>query len=94
MEILIGRVTHFYNRLSVAVVALTGDLKVNDILHFYGHSTDFLQKAWSMEIDHSQVQSVGIGQEVAIKVAEPVRRGDRVFCVQEPSDEEKSSILI
>ena len=34
-----------------------------------------------MEIEHRKVQSVRPGTEVAIKVAEPVRRGDIVYKV-------------
>jgi hypothetical protein len=36
-----------------------------------------------MEIEHQQVSSVGPASEVALKVKEEVRRGDRVYKVTE-----------
>lgn len=93
METPIGRVTHYFNRLCVAVLALDGDLTVNNIVHFLGHNTDFYQKAWSMEINHQPVQSVGPGMEVALKVAEPVRKGDEIFRVQVTDPGEQEDIL-
>jgi len=83
METRIGYVTHYYNRISVAVVSLDHPLNLNDNVLFLGHSTDFTQKVWSMEIEHHKIQSAGAGAEVAIKVVEPVRRGDQVFLVPE-----------
>lgn len=93
MESCIGQVTHYYNHLGVAVLSLTGPLAVNDILHLYGHSTDFYQKAWSLEINHAPVASAGPGMEVALKVVEPVREGDRIFLVMEAAPGEREAIL-
>ncbi len=87
METRIGRVTHFYNHLCVAVLSLTGELKVGDVVHFCGHTTDFVQKIKSMEIEHSPVNTVGAGPEVALKVVQPVRKGDAIFMVSGPEAE-------
>jgi translation initiation factor IF-2 len=81
MEILIGRVTHYYNRIGVAVLQLSGELKIGDTILFLGHTTDFTQRVTAMEINHQRVQAVGAGQEVAVKVEEPVRKTDEVFKV-------------
>lgn len=75
----VGEVTHFFNRLCVAVVRASQDIKVGDMVHFLGHSTDFYQTITSMEIDHQPVTEVKAGQEVAIKVERRVRGGDAVF---------------
>jgi putative protease len=79
MEVKIGKVTHFYNRISVAVLELTGELRVGDRVVIIGHSTELSQVVASMEIEHHKVQAVGAGQEVALKVAEPVHAGDQVY---------------
>jgi putative protease len=79
METRIGEITHFYNRISVAVLSLTGSLEVGDQIHFLGHTTDFVQNVTSMEIDHKKVSSVGPGDDVALKVVEPVRNGDAIY---------------
>lgn len=82
METCIGIVTHYYNRIGVAVLLLSGELKTSDVVHVLGRNTDFFQKAWSMEIEHRKVQCVGPGAEVALRVAEPVRRGDKVYLAE------------
>jgi putative protease len=79
MDIRVGKVTHYYDHISVAVLELTGELKVGDTIHILGRTTDFGQQVGSMEIEHQQIQSAGPGTEVAIKVVESVRKGDIVF---------------
>ena len=81
MENRIGEVTHYFNHLSVAVLDLSGELKVGDTIHVKGHTTDFTQQIDSMEIEHQKVQSAGPKKEVALKVAQPVHKGDPVFKV-------------
>lgn len=75
----IGTVTHYFNRIHIGVIALTGELKVGDIVHFYGHTTDFIQRVGSMEVNHRKIDSAGPGAEVAVEVIDRVRRGDEVF---------------
>ncbi len=83
MESCIGVVTHYYNHIGVAVLSLSDTLKLNDMVHFLGYSTDFYQKISSMEIEHHKVLSADPGTEVALKVDEVVRRGDEIYLVQE-----------
>jgi len=83
MDIKIGKVTHFYNRISVAVLELTDEMGLGDRIAIMGHSTEFTQQVESMEINHRAVQSAGPGQEVALKVLEAVREGDLVYKVIE-----------
>lgn len=72
----IGKVTHFFDRISVAVISLEAGLKLGDQVHFQGPHTDFQQEVTSMQIEHEAVEQVKKGQEVAIKVDQPVRKGD------------------
>jgi U32 family peptidase len=88
MDVKVGRVTHYYNRISVAVMELTGELQVGDRIMILGKTTELTQVVTSMEIEHHKVQSVKPGMDVALKVAEPVRRGDSVYKVVD--DEEKT----
>ena len=78
METPIGHINHFYNRIGVAVLSLIGILNLGDQVHISGHTTDFIQDVTSMEIEHKKVSSVGPGDEVALKVNEPVRKGDQI----------------
>lgn len=75
----VGTVTHYFNRLGVAAVAPTAELRVGDLIHIYGHMTDFTQWVGSMEIDHRRVESVGPGDQAALLVVDRVRKGDAVF---------------
>ena len=79
MDIRVGKVTHYYNHISVAVLELTGELKVGETIHILGRLTDFDQRVGSLEIEHQKIQSAGPGTEVALKVIESVRKGDVVF---------------
>ena len=81
MEMQIGIITHYYNRISVAVLALSEKLELGDMIHISGHTTNFNQRVSSMEIEHKKVFTVSPGDEVAIKVVEPVRRGDAIYKV-------------
>jgi translation initiation factor IF-2 len=83
MEQRIGEVTHYFGHIGVAVLVLTGELNVGDIIRFKGANTDFSQAVDSLEIEHQKVTTVGAGAEVALKVNQRVRQGDRVFKVSE-----------
>jgi hypothetical protein len=77
----IGKVTHYFARLNVAVLSLTDTLTVGDRIRIHGRSTDLEQTVDSMQIEHKAVPQVGPGQEVALRVIERVREGDLVYRV-------------
>ena len=83
MELEIGKVTHYYDHLHVAVLRLNEGLRTGDRLHIQGHSTDFTKKVTSMEVDHHTVTWVKPGDEVAIKVIEPAHEHDTVYRIAE-----------
>ena len=79
MEKHIGRVTHYFNRLGVAALELEDDLKVGDEILILGHTTELTQHVASMEVNHRKIMVAGPGADVALKVDEPVRKGDAVY---------------
>jgi putative protease len=79
MEVEVGRVTHYYNHLNVAVLRLTESLKLGDKIHILGHSTDVIERVASMEVEHHPVVWVKPGDDVAIKVIEAVHEHDIVY---------------
>ena len=83
MEVEIGRVTHYYNHLNVAVLKLTDSLKLGDMIHILGHLTDLTERVASMEVNHHMVVWVRPGDDVAIKVNDSVREHDKVYKVVE-----------
>ena len=83
MEVQIGSVTHYFNHLNVAVLKLTDSLKLGDRIHIVGHTTDLMERVASMEVDHHPVMWVKPGEDVAIKVVEPVHEHAKVYRVVE-----------
>ena len=79
----IGKVTHYFDRISVAVLQLTRTVRVGDTIHFHGHSTDFNQKVDSLQVEHKSVPEGNPGQEVALKVDQKVHPNDQVMKVTE-----------
>ncbi|MDD5748823.1 MAG: translation elongation factor-like protein [Actinomycetota bacterium] len=77
----VGKVNHFFNKISVAAVELTGNLKVGDTIHIKGHSSDLTQKVESMQIEHDQVETAGPGDSVGIKVTGYAHPKDIVYKV-------------
>jgi hypothetical protein len=78
----IGVVTHYYSHLSVAIVRLeSGTLRVGDVIHIRGHTTDFSQKVESLEVNQAPVTEVRSNEEFGLKVAEHAREHDVVFKV-------------
>ncbi|HEX6305932.1 MAG TPA: hypothetical protein VFZ76_17170 [Anaerolineales bacterium] len=75
----VGEVTHYIDRIGVAVIVLTDSVRVGDTLHIFGRLTDLRQKVVSMEIEHQKIDEAGPGQEVALKVNRPVKPRDKVF---------------
>ncbi|MBR9676436.1 hypothetical protein GOV05_05490 [Candidatus Woesearchaeota archaeon] len=79
----IGKITHFFGKISVGIIKMSADLKVGDKVSFKGHTTGFEQVINSMQINHQEVQEAKSGDEVGIKLNEHVRVGDVVFLVTE-----------
>lgn len=82
-ERFIGKVRDYFKKVGVAAFELEGALKVGDIIHIQGHTTDLTQPVDSMQIDRVDVQEAGPGDYVGIKVSERARPGDDVYVVEE-----------
>jgi hypothetical protein len=57
-------------------------LRVGDVIHIWGHTTDFTQKVESLEVDHAPVAEVGPKDDFGLKVIEHAREHDAVFKVR------------
>ncbi len=79
----IGKITHFFGKISVAVIELSDNVKIGDKLHVKGATSDFEQELSSMQIDHKEVQEAKAQESIGLKVNEPVREGDMVYRVEE-----------
>jgi translation initiation factor IF-2 len=80
----IGHITHFFPKISVAVIEITaGGLKVGETIRIKGHTSDFTQVVESLQQEHLQVPEIKKGVSAGLKVKEHVREGDKVFLVKD-----------
>jgi hypothetical protein len=79
----IGEVTQFYYRTKVAVLSLSKPIRIGDKVNILGYTTDLVQRITSLQIEHQPVKTADCGQEVAMRVDQRVRRGDKIFKVAE-----------
>jgi putative protease len=76
----VGKITHFFPKISVAVIEVTaGSLKKGDTIHIKGATTDFSQQIDSMQVDHDSVEEAKEGTAIGMKLKEPVREHDLVY---------------
>lgn len=75
----IGKITHYYDKIKVGVIKLTGSLKVGDKIHIKGAHDDFVQTISSMQFDHKEIKMGKKGQEIAVGVDQVVHKNDNVI---------------
>jgi len=75
----IGVVSHYYDKIRVAIIELTAPLAVGDEIRIRGGSTDYKQIVRSMQIEHEAVQRAKSRQSIGLKVAKQVREGNTVY---------------
>jgi hypothetical protein len=80
----IGVVTHYYSHLAVVALQLEPGttLRVGDVIHIRGHTTDFTQKVESLEVNHAPVTEVGPNDDFGLKVVEHAREHDIMYKVR------------
>ncbi len=84
MEKLVAKVTHYFNKINVAILEITeGELAVEDTIHVKGHTSDFTQKIGSMQVEHEPIQKAKKGDNFGLKVDAPVHEHDLVYLVTE-----------
>jgi putative protease len=84
MEKLIGTITHYFGKINVAVLKVTEDeVKVGDTIHIKGKHSDFNQTINSMQIEHNNIETAKKGDEVGLRVDQPVHEKDEVYLVTE-----------
>jgi len=79
----IGKITHYFGNIGVAVIELEDTLRVGDTIRIVGGTTDFTQAVDSMEIEHEKVQEAKAGDDIGLKVSEKVREGYKVYKIEE-----------
>ncbi len=75
----VGKVTHFFTKINVAVIELKASISVGDRILIKGPTTNLEQTVESMEIEHEKVTRAEAGQSIGLKVDDRVRETDTVY---------------
>jgi putative protease len=75
----IGEVIHFFDKIQVAILKLTSPLKVGDTIKFKHGEDGFSQSVESLELDHKPIKSAKKGDEIGLKVTQPVKEKTSVL---------------
>ena len=75
----IGKVTHYYAHIKVAIVRFNTKVKTGGELYFKGATTDFREVIKSMQFDHEPIVTAPPKKLIGIKLKKRVREGDLVY---------------
>lgn len=78
----IGKVTHWYDKLGVAVIKLNKALKVGDQIKVKRGDQEFTDTVTSMQLEHESINAGKKGDEVAVKVSQPAKEGAEVYAAK------------
>ena len=74
----IGKVIHYYDKIGVAIIEISGGLKVGDQVKFVKGEDELEQTIDSMKVEKAAVDSAKKGDVIGVKVDSPVKEGAMV----------------
>ena len=77
----VGTITHFYDKIGVAVINVLSPIKVGDRIKISGHDKEFEQEIASLQVEHQNIDQAKKGDNVGMIVDQPVKDGDEVYKV-------------
>jgi putative protease len=78
-EKMLGKVTHYYDKIGVAIIALKGKLKVGDKIKIKKGEEEVEQTIESMQIEHKAVDAAKSGDIIGVKVDKPAKEGAQIY---------------
>jgi len=78
-EELVGKITHIFTKINVAVVKLSAELCVGDRIKIKGKGIEFEQSVQSMQIEHQNIEKASAGQEIGLKLDQPAKEGCEIY---------------
>lgn len=82
MQFKVGTVTHYYDKLGVAIIELSGQLAIGERLKIVSGDEVMEQEVSSMQQEHEKIESAKKGEVVGVKVDSPVKKGAQVYKIQ------------
>ncbi|MBI2007337.1 MAG: hypothetical protein HYS83_01375 [Candidatus Blackburnbacteria bacterium] len=78
-----GKVTHYYDKIGVAVVELSENLSVGDKIKFVRGGEDlFEQEVSSIQMEHEKAETAKAGQIIGLKTEQEVKDGAEVYKIR------------
>jgi U32 family peptidase len=79
----VGKVKHYFNKIGVAAVVFESKLSVGDKIKFVRNGEElFQQEVTSIQKEHENITTVKKGDDVGMKVDQPVKEGMEIFKVK------------
>jgi len=75
----IAKVTHYFPKIGVAVLALKGSLKTGDAIEIEKDGIALKQVVKSMQVEHVEVKKATKGMDIGLKVDDVVKPGAMVY---------------
>ena len=79
----VGEVSHYFTKIGVAVIEISSLVKVGDQIAIKGMTTNFEQTIDSMQVEGKNIEEANPGDDIGMKVADRVRKGDIVYRLSE-----------
>jgi len=74
----VGKITHWYDKISVAVIKLSSSLSKGDVVTITHGEDEFQETISSMQIDHKDVEKAKKGDEAAVQLSHKAKEGSTV----------------
>ena len=79
----VGKVKHYFDKIGVAAVVFESKLSVGDKIKFVKNGKElFQQEVTSIQKEHESITTVKKGDDVGMKVDQPVKEGFEIFKVK------------
>ncbi len=79
----VGKVTHYFDKIGVAIVELDANLAVGDKIKFVRGGEDvFEQAVASIQIEHEKKESAKKGDVIGLKIEKEIKEGAEVYKIE------------
>ena len=79
----VGKVKHYFDKIGVAAIVFESKLSVGDKIKFVKNGKElFQQEVTSIQKEHKSITTVKKGDDVGMKVDQPVKEGFEIFKVK------------
>lgn len=77
----IGEITHYLDKIGVAIIMLSDTLKENETVLIQGENSIFSQMVTEIQIDRKPVPKAGKGAHIGLKVDHPAEINGKIYLV-------------